>query len=138
MTHASTKRRANFAGSPLDIGKAVDWIASAASELSANERQLFGAQICVEELLANATRHGAAVAPSVSVSLEAFPDRLILTLEDDAAAFDLALAPIREFDESLENARPGGWGVALIRRFADNLTYRRTEKGNLIVLEFIR
>lgn len=130
-------KRASFSVSVADIQTAVAWIASGAAELGASERQSFAAQVSVEELLVNALRHGGRDVLAVVMTLEALPDRLRLTLEDDGDAFDPSQAPARAFDPSLEAAQPGGWGVALVRRFAHEVSYRRADGRNIVVLDFL-
>lgn len=134
MTERKSKRFSLAAG---DIQKAVAWIATQATALGATERQSFGAQLCAEEILVNAVVHGGRAFLTVAVTLEAFPERLRLTLEDDGAAFDLAAAPERKAEASLDD-RPGGWGLSLVRRFAERIDCRRTQDGNSLILDFSR
>jgi serine/threonine-protein kinase RsbW len=130
-------RRATFAPERFEIDEAVDWIAATAREMGATERQSFSARLCAEELLANMRRHGTG-ARSVSLTLERNDEgRLFLAVEDDGAPFDPTQGPTPEALGALDDARPGGWGLALIRRFADDLTYRRSETGNLVLLAFL-
>jgi serine/threonine-protein kinase RsbW len=130
-------RRASLDVTGDDIPSAVAWIASEAEALGGTERQCFGAQLCAEEILINAVSHGARRRLSIIITLELLQDRLRLTLRDDGAAFDLAEAPAREADASLEKSRPGGWGVALVRRFADHVHWRREGDRNVVVLDFV-
>ncbi|MEK4035062.1 ATP-binding protein [Methylocystis sp. IM3] len=135
MTRRASER---FSLAAADIQTAVAWIAAQADALGATQRQSFGAQLCAEEILVNAIRHGGRSRLTLSVMLESLPDRLRLTLEDDGAAFDLAAAPERRTDASLDESRPGGWGLSLVRRFAARIDYRRTESGNWLILDFSR
>ncbi|MFO1124618.1 MAG: ATP-binding protein [Methylocystis sp.] len=130
-------RRANLGVTNADIPNAVAWIASEAEALGAAKRQCFGAQLCAEELLINAMRHGGRSHMTLIITLELLEDRLRLTLQDDGAPFDLANAPARKMDATLEESRPGGWGIALIRRFADHVHCRREGERNVVVLDFI-
>lgn len=132
------KRSADFRLATGDIQTAVAWIASKANELGASQRQSFAAQLCAEELLVNAIDHGGRGLLSVAITLDALPDRLRLTLADDGAAFNFAAAPERMRDRSLDAAEPGGWGVALVRRFADGVDYESRDGGNVIRLDFLR
>ena len=36
----------------------------------------------------------------------------------------------------MEQVQPGGLGIHLIKSFTSNLDYRRTEKGNCVIMEF--
>jgi serine/threonine-protein kinase RsbW len=137
LTAQARRRHATFAPERLEIGGAVDWIAATAGEMGATDRQNFAARLCAEELLANMRRHGTG-SPAVSLTLERDADgRLLLAIEDDGAPFDPTQGPEREALGALDDARPGGWGLALIRRFADDFTYRRSETSNLVLLAFL-
>lgn len=133
----SGETRANLSVTDADLPNAVAWIASEAEALGATERQCFGAQLCAEEILVNALSHGGRSRLSIVITLESLQDRLRLTLRDDGAAFDLAEAPARMIDATLDESRLGGWGVALVRRFADHVQWRREGDRNVVVLDFI-
>ena len=130
-------RRASLGVTGAEIQNVVAWIATEAEALGATERQRFGAQLCAEEILANAARHGNRPLVTFVVTLESLHDRLRLTLEDDGAAFDLTIAPARKVDAALDESQPGGWGIALVRRFADHVDCRREGDRNVVVLDFI-
>lgn len=105
--------------------------------MGASERQRFAVKLCAEELLANLLRHDK-TSPAVSLILETDGSRITLSIEDGGAPYDPTQTPERETLGGLDEARPGGWGVALVRRFADEFTYHRRETGNLVLLAFFR
>lgn len=137
MIGSQKTRRVSLSVTDADIPNAVAWIASEAEALGATERQRFGAQLCAEEILVNAMSHGGRPHVTSIITLEFLDDRLRLSLQDDGAAFDLTEAPARTMDATLEQSEPGGWGVALIRRFADHVHCERHGDSNLVVLDFI-
>lgn len=129
-------RHAAFTLTRANIQEAVAWIASQMSELGATERQSLRAQLSAEELLVNAIEHGGREPLSVSVTLSALFDSFRLTLADDSGPFDIADAPQRKADETIETARLGGWGVELVRRFAQRVSYQRINDRNVVALDF--
>jgi serine/threonine-protein kinase RsbW len=135
LTREKTARAA-FMLTSADIAQAIAWIAESATALGANERQSFRAQLSAEELIVNALDHGGRDRLSVCVTLGALPDRLRLTVEDDGGPFDLSEAEERKADAAVEAALPGGWGLQLVRRFAQDVRYERTEGRNVVVLDF--
>ena len=136
MTATEQEKRIEVAPGNLDVGAAIDWITTASQEMGAAERQRFAARLCAEELLANIQRHDATT-PAVAMTLTFKSGRLTLAIEDGGAPFDPTRGPEREALGDLDEARPGGWGLALIRRFADDFTYRRSRTGNLVLLVFL-
>ena len=137
MIDARTIRQAAFTLTSGNVREAVAWIATQMTEIGATERQSFRAQLSAEELLLNAIEHGGRDPLSASVTLEALPERLRLTLQDDSAPFNFFDAPERNIDQTIETARPGGWGLELVRRFAQVISYRRVDNRNVVVLDFI-
>jgi len=136
LTTQGLERRIDLEPGWRDVGAAIDQVSAAARDIGATERQLFAAKLCAEELLANLLRHEKTT-PAVTLTLVSEPERLTLTVEDGGAPFDPTQKPAREALGVLEEADPGGWGLALIRRFADDFTYRRSETGNLVLLAFL-
>jgi anti-sigma regulatory factor (Ser/Thr protein kinase) len=104
-------------------------------ELSARTR--FDAELVFEEVVANIVRHGAGAADGaparraveVWVSFEAANGALVLTFEDDGAAFDPRTLPDPQPARSLEDASVGGRGLMLVRRAASRIDYTRLSEG---------
>jgi len=133
-----------------EIATAARWIESLATELDLPGRLVFDMQVCLEELMSNIVRHGG-VHPSstsylpqadpansllISITVNVLPDRIILAVEDNGRPFNVAQASAKLVDRPLGEVQPGGLGIHLIKSFADNLEYRRTEKGNRVTIEF--
>jgi len=139
-----------FSGAIPEIAAAASWIESIAADLNLSGRLVFDMQICLEELMSNIVRHGGVRSSStaylpltdpenpllISITVDALADRLIVTVEDNGRPFDVAKAAAKRVDQPLEQLQPGGLGVQLIRSFASNLEYRRTEQGNRVIVEF--
>src|SRR3974377_536486 len=101
--------------------------------------------------MSNIVRHGGVHASStsylpqtdpinsllISITVNALADRIILIVEDNGRPFNVAQASAKLIDRPLEEVRPGGLGIHLIKSFTNNLEYRRTEKGNRVIIEFM-
>ena len=55
-------------------------------------------------------------------------------MRDNGPAFDPATAPPRPDGAALEQERPGGLGLVLLRRYARGLDYTRLPGGNRLRL----
>jgi anti-sigma regulatory factor (Ser/Thr protein kinase) len=110
----------------------------------------FDIQVCVEELFANLVRHGGGQwtddpaesadldSPlTMSISLSLVSDAVVVVLEDNGNAFDVAAAPPKQVDRPLEAARPGGLGIQLIKSLSSELTYDRVDGLNRTMLKFL-
>lgn len=140
-----------FRGAITEITAATSWIESIAASLDLPERLVFGMQVCLEELMSNTIRYGGEhffltkhlpeMNPdqpiSISVTINIFARRVIMTVEDDGRPFDAAQAPAKRVDRPLEQVQPGGLGIHLIKSFGSNIEYLRTETGNRVIVEFL-
>ncbi len=60
-----------------------------------------------------------------------------MTVEDNGRPFNVSHAPAKTIDQPLEQIKPGGLGIHLIKTFASNVEYSRTETGNRVLVEFV-
>ena len=141
--------RRDFSGAMTAVSGAVGWVGSIAADLHLPDGQAYAMQVCLEELMANVAMHGRPPAAQssqlekadplrVSVSVNVSSDKIILTVEDNGRPFDISRARPRGVEGGLDGVRPGGLGIGVIRSFADNLKYSRTESGNCVTAEFLR
>ncbi|MFG6467910.1 ATP-binding protein [Roseateles sp. BYS87W] len=101
-------------------------------------RAMFGLDVVLEELLMNQILH--AHPPEVeraTVQLQAWVvhDALVLRLTDRGIAFDPLARPTPVAPATLDEARPGGWGIHLLRRYARALAYERVGEANQLTVE---
>jgi anti-sigma regulatory factor (Ser/Thr protein kinase) len=90
----------------------------------------------VDEAATNAIIHGHAGEPGwVEVAVSTVGDRFVVTIEDDAPAFDPTTVPGPDLSIHPAQRRPGGMGVLLARLCVDEMSYRpRPGGGNILTL----
>ena len=100
-------------------------------------RTVFAVQLCLEEAVSNAIRHGD-LAPDarIAVTLRQEDERLVVEVIDPGPAFDPLSAPPPPEFESLETAAIGGRGIALMRKFCPEISYARQDGANHLHLIF--
>jgi anti-sigma regulatory factor (Ser/Thr protein kinase) len=101
---------------------------------------VYAADLALEELVGNTIRHGLGESGAhvIRVLVSLAPDRIELTLEDDAPPFDPTAQPEPERPSSLEETRIGGLGISMIRRAVAAMRYRREDGRNHLELEIPR
>lgn len=87
----------------------------------------YDVEVVFEELAGNIVRHAKPVG-EIDVGL-AFDGGIVLTFEDDGAAFDPRQQLSPPELESLEEARVGGLGLVLVRKLCSRIEYERTAAG---------
>jgi anti-sigma regulatory factor (Ser/Thr protein kinase) len=90
--------------------------------------------LCVDEVLANAIRHGYGgrnTGEKVLVSFSDFADRAEILIEDHCPCFDPRKVPAPK----LPSEKPGGLGIYLVRSLIDGLHYEALRpQGNRLRL----
>jgi serine/threonine-protein kinase RsbW len=81
--------------------------------------------LVAEELFTNMVRHNSGSAHPIEVSLTRVDDEVRLSLVDtDVEPFDPADAAPVDVHAPIEERRPGGLGLHLVRSMVDSVTYR--------------
>jgi len=96
--------------------------------LQPSPRVSFALDLVLEELLMNQVLHAhpqAVEPPTVGLQAWVVDDALVLHLTDAGIPFDPLSRPEPVAPASLEDARPGGLGIHLVRRYARELAYQR-------------
>ena len=91
------------------------------------------ADLALEEHLTNIMNYGYEDdrVHEIAVRLEVEPDCLLVEVMDDGKPFDPLQHPKVDTSTPLENKPVGGLGLHLIRRFMDELAYRREGGRNI-------
>lgn len=120
----------------LDVAHQALWRLLEPHQPSA--RASFGLDVVLEELLMNQILHAhpdTVGTPSVALQAWVAEDALVLRFADRGIAFDPLSRPAPVAPASLEEARPGGLGIHLLRRYARSLAYERVGGENRLTVE---
>jgi sigma-B regulation protein RsbU (phosphoserine phosphatase) len=103
----------------------------------------FNLQLCCEELVSNAVRHGLGTSTPACdaqdhllIRLSALSEILQLDIEDRGPPFDPTKADEPVMPDNLESAKIGGLGIHLARQFSDSMLYERIDGTNRVSLTF--
>lgn len=83
--------------------------------------------LAVDEVCANIIRHGYENDPTkkISLSVTPYPEQLVIEISDSGISFDITRARPR----NLEEIKPGGLGVCIIKKVMDHVAYNTTQDG---------
>lgn len=110
-------------------------VESLQAQLMCTDRQMLEIVLVLEELVANAIRHGGG--STIWVELDKEWEELVITITDDGRPFDPTRVPTADTQQPLERRRPGGLGIHLVHHYTDSFSYSRTGDSNIITLKKI-
>ena len=113
------------------------WAVEIARQLGCSPDKCFDVDLCLTEAVSNIIRHGYTDDASQAIDIEITrePGALAIRIEDDARPFDPLEAP-GLLATSLDEAEPGGRGIALMRSAADSASYERRDRRNRLTVKF--
>jgi anti-sigma regulatory factor (Ser/Thr protein kinase) len=138
LADRSTVHALDLGAALSDLARAARWAAALGEAGLVPQGRLKDVELCLEEALANIITHGlaATASPRIRLRLSTSADRLLLEIEDNGAPFDpVSFVPPPQA-RTLEEARPGGSGITLMRKFSDGMGYARKDGLNCLSLSF--
>jgi phosphoserine phosphatase len=107
----------------------VAFTADAFERLQIDRQLLPTVDLAVEELFTNMVKYGHGSDAAVSVGLAVIEGGVELTLTDrDVEPFDITRSPEVDVHAPLEQRKPGGLGLHLVKRLADSVQYEYTKE----------
>jgi serine/threonine-protein kinase RsbW len=121
---------------PEEVMRAVDALQQFGRERGVSEQALFKVALALEECASNIVNHAYQRDPrrAFRVSLEYGGDAMTVELRDDGVEFNPTARPEAAPLAEGEERPPGGWGIELVRRSVDEITYRRECGENVLRL----
>lgn len=131
-THTAQVRRGVYGS----LAGATAWFVTSAAALEVPQSIADELDFCLNELLANIVDHAFDddEVHDVRVDLTRDAESVFLTLEDDGRAFDPIAGDTYIEPATLDLAGHRGYGVHLVRRFTDELLYRRDGGRNSVTV----
>jgi serine/threonine-protein kinase RsbW len=123
-----------------DIGElrrmSASWCEWAASIGLPTEIQDRG-ELCLNEAVANIILHSS-LARAITITLDRETDVVRMTIADDGEPFDPLTHPAADRPRTLDEARPGGLGLHILRTSPNGVAYRRVGDRNELTLTLTR
>ena len=126
-----------FSCSLNNLERICDFITECAKEAGLDESEMYAVQLAVDEASTNIIEHGyGQECPSrIDVTCEVLADGLKVMIYDDAAPFDPTVLPEPDVNVSLEEVKPRGLGIYLMRKMMDEVHYESSQdKGNTLTM----
>ncbi len=126
------KRKITFSSDTCHLAGVRDAVRAFLSESGVDECTGEMLVLALDEACTNVIRHAYAHASKpVRLEMEKLRDRVRFTLRDYGRSCD----PEKIRSRALEDVRPGGVGVHIIKQIFDEVTYQPCARGTKLVLE---
>lgn len=114
------------------------WVQAWAQKNAVPEVMAQYVDLCATELVTNVVNYAYADDGEhlIEMCLCRFDDRTTLEIADDGKPFDPLETPERPRTTDLDTGRVGGWGIGIVRHFADDMRYSRAGKRNCLTVVF--
>ena len=112
------------------LGEVFAFLETFSDGQEVDEKTAFCINLVVEELFTNMVRHNEGGGDEITVSIERRDNRVLLELVDtDVEPFDPETAEVPPVDAGIDERRPGGLGIYLVRSIVDDLNYDYETEG---------
>jgi anti-sigma regulatory factor (Ser/Thr protein kinase) len=121
----------------LEIKRMAEELEDWCHEQSISDDVTFQLDLVLDEMVSNVIRHGIKDSGQhiIEVTLHRDGQQLTLEIEDDGVPFNPFDAPVPDITKPIEERRPGGLGVFLVRQMMDSLDYERRNGKNYLLIK---
>jgi len=121
-----------------EVARTLTWVDDLVGPLALSPEATYALQLCLEEAVVNIISYAFEPGTRHDISIEVWRDggSVFAEIIDDGRPFDPRGQPAPERPANLDSAHIGGLGIALMRSFATDITYRRTDETNRLTLSF--
>ena len=120
---------------PEEVMRAVRALQDFAEAQGVPEKTRFGLALALEECCSNVVNHALQSDPKrrFRVVIERIGNSFVIELHDGGPSFDPTAVPERQSNTNDDDSL-GGWGIQLVRRYIDDIRYRRESEENVLRL----
>lgn len=125
-----------FQNSLADLGRVTEEAVRFVEANGVMGEAVYAANLAIEEVATNILKFGYddAATHEIFLRVEILPKRLLLVIEDDGHEFNPLTAPVPDVDLPADQRKPGGLGIYLVRKFAEEMHYERCGGRNRLTI----
>lgn len=130
----------SFVAEPESVESVRRQVLTHLEPLALPARAVYGIELVIEEVVMNLAWHAfpGRARRSAELCVTAGHDSVTLGFVDDGVPFDPSVAVVTTRPKSIEEARPGGLGLTLLRGIVKTFQYSRTNGFNRFTLTISR
>jgi serine/threonine-protein kinase RsbW len=133
VTPESLREQRDFARSFDSLEEIFAFVRPVLDACGVGESDAYAIVMAVEELFTNMVKYNAAGCGRIGVEIQCSTNQVSCRLTDpDSDRFDVTAAPDADVALPVEQRRPGGLGIHLIRRMVDAIDYDYTGRRSTV------
>lgn len=121
------------------VKEACEFISRLARSAGMNDDSVHRYYLAIEEICTNIIEHGYVQTqdenPYIDLVCRQYPDRLSVTILDDAIQFNPLERDDPDPSAALDEREGGGWGIFFVKKYMDKVTYQYIGERNQLTLE---
>lgn len=119
-----------------DLGHATEKAVRFVKEKGVSEDAVYVLNLAIEEMVTNILKYGYddTSVHEILLRVEILSERLLLIIEDDGHEFNPRNAPEPAVSLSVIDRPPGGLGIHLVRKLAEEMRYERRDCRNRLTI----
>lgn len=119
-----------------NLERVLDFVEQFALSIKLEDDTTFDIKLAVDEAVSNIVRHGYNDNERhfIEIVLKQSDDEINITVIDDAKEFNMLDFTVVNIDQPIEERKPGGLGIFLIKETMDEIKWQRNEGKNILSL----
>lgn len=119
-----------------NLERVLDFVEQFALSIKLEDDTTFDIKLAVDEAVSNIVRHGYNDNERhfIEIVLKQSDDEINITVTDDAKEFNMLDFTVVNIDQPIEERKPGGLGIFLIKETMDEIKWQRKEGKNILSL----
>ena len=119
-----------------ELDKLHPFLEEIGQRMSVPKKCLFETNLTLEEVFSNIVSYGFSDRADhlIKITVTIGKGNLTVRVEDDGRPFNPLKAKEPELPDDVEDCKPGGLGIHLIKHFMDEIRYQRHQKRNVLTM----
>lgn len=130
---ATPRAKLSVSGTAAGVQQALDAFTAFSRSVTLPSDAEWRFLVAIDEILANIISHGRRDG-AIDLQFSLAKDLLKVEIADSADVFNPLLAPAPDLTAPIEDRRPGGLGIAIVRGLMDRVVYERRGGRNRLAL----
>jgi len=130
------KHTLNLKNDLSELDKLHPFLEEIGQRIGVSKKCIFETNLTLEEVFSNIVSYGFADHADhlIKITVTIGKDNFKIRIEDDGKPFNPLKAKEPDLPDDVEDCKPGGLGIHLIKHFMDQIRYKRHQSRNVLTM----